>query len=58
MKNKYYTAIVFFNDGQPVRKYRNVQNNDYFARFLVKIGAAYANLYLKDSRQYCGRITV
>lgn len=58
MANIYYTAIVFFEDNSPVRKYRNISNLANFVRFLNSINAHYCNLYYKDSGEYYRRIYV
>jgi len=51
-----YTAIVFFDNGNKVRKYRNISNLGSFMRFLEKIGAHYCNLYYKENNAYYKRL--
>jgi hypothetical protein len=51
-----YTAIVFFDNGNKVRKYRNISNLGSFMRFLGEIGAHYCNLYYKENNTYYKRI--
>ena len=58
MAKPLYTAIVFFADGQNVRKYRNISNLNSFMRFLESIGASYCNLYHKENNLYFKRLYV
>ena len=58
MAKTLYTAIVFFADGQAVRKYRNISNLNSFMRFLGSIGASYCNLYYKENNLYFKRLYV
>jgi hypothetical protein len=53
-----YKAIVFFPKDQNKRphKYRNVQENQNFVRFMLKLGADYANLYDEKTKSYIKRI--
>jgi hypothetical protein len=53
-----YTAIVFFENDNKVRKYRNISNLGSFMRFLEKIDAHYCNLYLKETNEYFKRLYV
>jgi len=53
-----YTAIVFFDNGNKVRKYRNISNLGSFMRFLGQIGAHYCNLYSKETNAYYKRLYV
>lgn len=58
MAKSLYTAIVFFNNGENVRKYRNISNLGSFMRFLGTIGASYCNLYHKENNLYFKRLYV
>ena len=58
MAKPLYTAIVFFNNGENVRKYRNISNLGSFMRFLGTIGASYCNLYYKENNLYFKRLYV
>jgi len=58
MAKKYYTAIVFMNDDEPVRKYRNITNISSFYLFCEKINANYFNLYDKSTKLFVYRIDI
>jgi hypothetical protein len=58
MAKMLYTAIVFFENGTIVRKYRNISNLGSFMRFLEKIEALYCNLYDKETNAYIKRLYV
>jgi hypothetical protein len=58
MAKMLYTAIVFFENGTIVRKYRNISNLGSFMRFLEKIEAHYCNLYDKETNYYIKRLYV
>lgn len=58
MAKTLYTAIVFFEDKAPPRKYRNISNLTTFTNFCKMINAYYYNLYNKESKQYVERIYV
>jgi hypothetical protein len=58
MAKMLYTAIVFFENGTIVRKYRNISNLGSFMRFLEKIEAHYCNLYDKETNAYIKRLYV
>ena len=58
MAKALYTAIVFFENDEAVRKYRNVSNLGSFMRFLTNIQAHYCNLYEKDTGKYYKRLYV
>lgn len=58
MAKTLYTAIVFFDNGTNVRKYRNISNLGSFMRFLEQIGAHYTNLYYKENNAYYKRLYV
>jgi len=53
-----YKAIVFFpkDQNKPPHKYRNVEENTNFVRFMYEIGAEYANLYDQKTGNYIKRI--
>lgn len=53
-----YKAIVFFpkDQNKQPHKYRNIQENQNFVRFMLKLGADYANLYDKKTNNYIKRI--
>jgi hypothetical protein len=53
-----YTAIVFFDNGSKVRKYRNISNLGSFMRFMEQIEAHYCNLYIKETNAYYKRLYV
>jgi hypothetical protein len=56
MAKELYTAIVFFENGENTRKYRNIANLASFSAFCIKIGAHYCNLYYKENKAYYKRI--
>lgn len=56
MGQKLFTGIIFFQDGQTPRKYRNISNLENLAKFGVKIGAWYVNLYSKTSGKFDRRL--
>lgn len=58
MSKPLYSAIVFFENDQSVRKYRNISNLVSFMLFLGKIQAHYCNLYEKETGQYYKRLYV
>jgi len=58
MAKKLFTAIVFFKDNQPVRKYRNISNINSFYNFCAGLGAEYFNLYEKTTRLFAERIYI
>ena len=51
-----YTGIIFFQDAQTPKKYRNISNVENFAKFGKKIGGWYVNLYLKSSGKFDRRL--
>lgn len=55
--NTLKTAIIFFKPekGMRPRKYRNIQNVENFAKFALKSGGWYINLYDKESKKFEGR---
>jgi len=58
MAKQLFTAIVFFENGDNVRKYRNIANLGSFMLFLGKIQAHYCNLYEKETGKYYKRLYV
>lgn len=56
MGQKLFTGIIFFKDGQTPRKYRNISNLENLAKFGLKIGAWYVNLYCKSSGKFDRRV--
>jgi hypothetical protein len=52
MAQKLYTGIIFFQDAQTPRKYRNISNLENFAKFGTKLGGWYVNLYCKSSGKF------
>jgi len=58
MAKKLFTAIVFMNDGTPIRKYRNISNINSFYNFCVSINAAYFNLYDKSTKLFVYRMYI
>lgn len=56
MAQKLYTGIIFFQDAQTPRKYRNISNIENFAKFGLKLGAWYVNLYCKTSGKFDQRM--
>jgi hypothetical protein len=58
MSKKLFTAIVFMNDGTPIRKYRNILNINSFYNFCVSINATYFNLYDKSTKLFVYRIDI
>lgn len=58
MAKRLYTAIVFMNSPQPIRKYRNIANLNSFRLFAQSINAAYYNLYDKSTKLFVERIYI
>jgi len=58
MAQKLYTGIIFFQDAQTPRKYRNISNINSFINFARSIDADYINLYEKTTRKYKERIYI
>lgn len=56
MAQKLYTGIIFFQDAQTPRKYRNILNLESLAKFGKKIGGWYVNLYDKKSGKFDRRM--
>ena len=56
MAQKLYTGIIFFQNAQTPRKYRNISNLENFAKFGLKLGAWYVNLYCKTSGKFDQRM--
>jgi hypothetical protein len=52
MAKTIYTGIIFFQDAQTPRKYRNISNLENLTKFGKKIGAWYVNLYSKTSGKF------
>lgn len=58
MPKKLYTGIVFFENGENPRKYRNISNLGSFMRFLGGINAYYVNIYDKATKSFIERIYI
>jgi hypothetical protein len=56
MAQKLYTGIIFFQNAQTPRKYRNISNLENFAKFGTKLGGWYVNLYCKTSGKFDRRL--
>ncbi len=56
MAKTIYTGIIFFQDAQTPRKYRNISNLENLAKFGKKIGGWYVNLYDKKSGKFDHRM--
>jgi len=56
MSKTIYTGIIFFQDTQTPRKYRNISNLEKLAKFGKKIGGWYVNLYDKESGKFDHRM--
>jgi hypothetical protein len=52
-----YTAIIFYkpDTGITPRKYRNISNIENFAKFAIKSGGWYMNLYFKKNKKFAIR---
>jgi hypothetical protein len=55
MAQKLYTGIIFFQDVQTPRKYRNINNVDNMLKFALKSGGWYVNLYCKRTKEFEAR---
>jgi hypothetical protein len=59
MAKKLFTAIVFINNIDIPRKYRNISNLNSFRQFAHTIdGALYYNLYDKATKLFVERIYI
>jgi hypothetical protein len=60
MSKQLFTVIVFFRPetGIKPRKYRNVSNVENMAKFALKSGAWYMNLYDKIEGKFSTRVYV
>ena len=56
MAKPIYTGIIFFQDAQTPKKYRNISDLENFAKFGKKIGGWYVNLYFKSSGKFDRRM--